>query len=296
MLPKSHSFTAPNDTFGFFVAIYLDVLGQQDEWHEIKSLPESQEEKAQLFKTLKRTVGFLSDFRNWINHALKTLDQSSGVPNIPPEYIEDFKLLQKSDIRMQVFSDSILVSIPLEEADGATVPIVGIYNALHAVSIVLPMAMMQGHSIRGGINVGLGMRMPETGEVYGPVLNSVYHLESKIADYPRVVVGLEVLQYFDYILKKEAKSKRMQYIQALCAACVSMIAKDSDGKMILDYLKKSFALQNADAEDNKILSLIATHIRKEQEKWTTRCDSKLIGRYERLRCYYNSAVPTELKI
>ena len=48
-----------------------------------------------------------------------------------------------------------------------------------------------GRPLRGGIDVGLGLEITAD-EVYGPALERAHYLESRLADYPCVLVGDEL--------------------------------------------------------------------------------------------------------
>jgi hypothetical protein len=54
--------------------------------------------------------------------------------------------------------------------------------------------MSQGWPIRGGIELGLAMDI-DNDDIYGPALARAYTLESKVAQYPRIVIGEELILY-----------------------------------------------------------------------------------------------------
>lgn len=54
--------------------------------------------------------------------------------------------------------------------------------------------MASKKAFRAGVEVGLGTEL-DNGEIYGPVLYKAYELESKVAEYPRIVVGKELINY-----------------------------------------------------------------------------------------------------
>ena len=45
-----------------------------------------------------------------------------------------------------------------------------------------------------GVEVGLGTEL-DNGEIYGPVLYKAYELERELPEYPRIVVGRELINY-----------------------------------------------------------------------------------------------------
>src|SRR5438045_4043107 len=51
-----------------------------------------------------------------------------------------------------------------------------------------------GHPIRVGLDVGTGVEV-ERGQLYGPAVVKAYELESRAAEYPRVIVGDTLADY-----------------------------------------------------------------------------------------------------
>ena len=82
-------------------------------------------------------------------------------------------------------------------------PIVKIFSALSAASIVMMTSLASKHALRGGIDVGLATQIgPE--EIYGTALERAYVLESRHAKYPRVAIGDEFWTYLGAALRNSA--------------------------------------------------------------------------------------------
>ena len=76
-------------------------------------------------------------------------------------------------------------------------------------------------------------------EIYGPALSRAYALESKIANYPRVVVGEELIKYLNLIrtLNKNSGLSANDRVNALAAEkSIELLTEDDDGYIIVDYL------------------------------------------------------------
>lgn len=90
------------------------------------------------------------------------------------------------------FSDLSIISIPLRRTSNAP-PRGRLFSQLihlvHAQAILLADEEIL---IRGGITVGKLVK--SWGQLFGPAIVRAYELESKIAKYPRIVVGKEVFE------------------------------------------------------------------------------------------------------
>ncbi len=128
------------------------------------------------------------------------------------------------------FSDLCVLWFPLES--NKFLPPTGwltsqILKIVHAQSWLL---FDEGLLIRGGITIGELAK--SYGQIFGPGLVRAYELESKHAEYPRILVDKCVLDEFDrnprICVHDPATDKR--YLRA-------MLHKDTDGKLFVDYLR-----------------------------------------------------------
>lgn len=162
------------------------------------------------------------------------------------------------------------------------------------------MAMATKHVLRGGIDVAIGVRMPETQEIYGPALNSAYQLESIKADYPRVVIGDGLIEYLTAMAKRSGESNQDKIARGVSQKCLALFSTDPDGLVVLDYLGKNF-LKLSESKDGGqpmagLVPLAKQFIEQQRNEAKIKADSKRIGRYERLIEYFNSRAPLGLKI
>ncbi len=90
--------------------------------------------------------------------------------------------------------------------------------------------------LRGASCIGTGVEDDDIG-FYGPALAEAYHLESELADYPRIVIS-DPLSDFIKLCPLEQTGIADKYIQDFFKICQSLIAQDADGQTIIDYLGK----------------------------------------------------------
>lgn len=83
------------------------------------------------------------------------------------------------------FSDSIVISYRYDET-GA------LFNVLLNLQHVTMELANNGFLVRGGISIG--MLCHDQDYVFGPALVAAYDMESKMANYPRIIIGKDVIE------------------------------------------------------------------------------------------------------
>lgn len=285
-------------TYGYFAVAFLDILGQQDEWKDMVGLPTTEAEHVALLEKLRRTVGYVDSLRSQMRSVIEGFRASSSIDALPEEARKEMRRFRNADSRINVFSDTLVVSTSLEVTEAIPCPINGLYNSISAAMIAVPTAMAQRHVLRGAIEVSTGIRMPESGEVYGPALNEAYRLESKEADYPRILIGEGALDYIEAMRRGTATSAE-KLTAVVAENCLKLLTRDTDGRVILDYLNP-VPLKMMDAlpgpKSGELIRLVGHHIADEMTKWQRVGDTRLIKRYDRLREYFNSRVEAASRI
>jgi hypothetical protein len=75
----------------------------------------------------------------------------------------------------------------------------GIFTALFGVAGISLVALSHGIPLRAGLDIGLGLTNMFPNELYGPAMVKAYTLESKVARYPRAVLGSTLLDYLSVV-------------------------------------------------------------------------------------------------
>jgi hypothetical protein len=162
------------------------------------------------------------DFLGWRNH----IERAGGNPKqigrlrrVILRHSRSMRLRRSLDIRASTFSDNIVISQALGNKNQMLLQQVAIFQFASAMS---------GFLMRGGITIGDVVHDDEA--VFGPALNRAYHLESKIADVPRVLVDVPVM---------------------LMVETGDLAAKDQDGNWMLDPFTLAFCehLKNAKEQE-----------------------------------------------
>jgi len=143
---------------------------------------------------------------------------------------------------------------------------------------------MEGCPLRGGIDVGPGLDISEN-EAYGPVLERAHYLESKQADYPRVLVGEGLIAYLDAIVNATPTTPLSRLTQSLAVHCKDLITIDADGLPMLDFLGEKMAKAHAPKDRETSFGLISDYVSGQEEFAIAQRDEKHASRYLKLGAY-----------
>lgn len=180
------------------IVAFIDILG----FKEMVFKSGKDEDKHQM---ISKALGYLKNLEknhDWVKKfiAVEEDAQKKGEEN----FIID-KLM-----RVTCFSDSILISVRLEEKENRFNEV---FSTLVAyIAFVGNFLIKNGILIRGGITVGDLVHTRE-GVVYGRGLIKAHELESKTAINPRIILSKELIKKLNYPL--ESKKNRYPYHQYL---------------------------------------------------------------------------------
>ena len=178
--------TEPGHIFGLYVVGLFDVLGQKDELYRLPGAgdpgrPQDGVVVEYLRSTLGRVLNVRTLFKDHFDAFEQTPERWAAVPQ---------KRAFATNIRHWGMSDSYVVAIPPPDEPDFSIAstLVDVHRMLRASASVWLHAMSKNLPIRGGIELGYAIDVGER-EVYGHALAEALNLESKVAEYPRVVVG-----------------------------------------------------------------------------------------------------------
>ena len=270
---------------GHHLVAFLDVLGQRERFKQLQ-LAKTPEEDAEVAEVLRQTAGFVLELRQTFadqfasfESGLSALKQHTSEP-IRPKFVG--------------FSDSFVTSVPLRGECSSLASITTVFSSLTASAVVMVTALASRHPLRGGIDVGLATEIAP-GEIYGTALERAYVLESKGAEYPRILIGDELWKYLNvarahFLAQTTPEAKA---VTSIVDRILQLIAVDTDGKRILDYLGPVLSeLQYSGSSfASGMIQPLYTFVIAEQQRITASGDPKLIARYGALRGYVESRLP-----
>ncbi len=274
--------------FQHYLIVFLDILGQRSILREIRDLPTNEEEKEVFLDKIRQTVGKVDRLRNAFSDFFKA--SSSHIPNtdlVPPEHREEFIASQKSEVYFYSFSDSIIVAVPLMSDDENCTAINGVYSALVATCGIGFISLAATIALRAGLDVGIGTKI-EGQEIYGPALERAYFIESNLAEYPRFVVGKELINYLLWVENQQCKTRLGLVAKDMAKFCREMIIRDTDGRFMLDFMGEKSKETADNSIDTEVVNLAYDFVVSQHQKYVKAENDKLSSRYFRLLNYINS--------
>jgi len=287
--------TASNLDVGYYVVAFIDLLGQQEHLRALADLPNKQDpSQMENFRaTLKQTYGVVDGMRKSFEKFFNSFSQrtisQSRLNQLNAEQKKQYIELTSYPIQFQRFSDSMVIFLPLR-TDVYKLPTAGIFGILGAAATSFICQLAAGHPIRGGIDVGVAMEMTK-GEIYGAALSRAYSLESKVAMYPRIVLGKELIDYLQLTHMKEPTDIYSAAGREMAKSCMDMLAIDDDGHAFLDYLGQGFKTHIAYDLDAKVITMAYDQILKQSDRYQREKNSTLAFRYTLLRNYFEARLP-----
>lgn len=291
-----------SDVLQYYAAGFVDLLGQAEILAQIDDLPDQNNpaDVARFVDLAKRSFLLVDSFHKAFERQHAAFSKESDfVKNLPPDQRRPFSLLRSRPVSLQRYADGISMfhSLKITPEEPALVAISSLWGLLAGCTTNFLYFLSQGHPLRGGIDLGLGLEMKE-GFLYGPAAHRAYVLESKCAQHPRVVVGDRVLKYLDDAAKQYPE-KGASPEQALLTngvrisalRCKRLLFADVDGRIALDYLGEEsralFELSGYTQLAHRAFAEVEMQLKSAQEKK----DYKLVSRYLIMRDYFSKRLP-----
>jgi len=277
--------------FGYYVAAFIDLLGQSEALKEFQRLPTSDqpEEMQKFISTVKKTFGPMHGFHDSFDNFFSGYSNREERFNFTEEQKRLYDQMGSNEIKLQRFSDGLLLSLSLrtERNKGHMRGVSGILYSCGAMFIVW---LSQGYPMRAGIDIGIAAEIYEN-EIYGPALANAYRLENEIAQYPRIVIGDELVRYFNAINQSQDDDVFTRANKLMVAEAEKMIAVDDDGQRIVDYLGEVFKARFTSLNMTKTAFDAYDFVLAQSAKWQAERNSKLAFRYTHLRNYFEARLP-----
>ena len=192
--PPSSSDSSSVRLGGHVVGLF-DILGQRDILRSWKTPKERNPAvRAQMVAQLQKTWGVIQSFRGGFRKAFEAFSATPNLPeNTPPEKRELWKSLDNHPLKLFGFSDTVVAHLAVETSQHKA-PTRGVLGLIAATGLMQLHQLSIGYPIRGGIDLEIAFEIDKD-EIYGPALMRAYALESETAEYPRVVIGDEIMRW-----------------------------------------------------------------------------------------------------
>lgn len=262
----------------YYCILYLDVLGQSHLLDQLEAIPRTQEEEARTIETIRQSIGFLLSLRDWTTGYFQEYDKK----------LESLTWLLGSQIDIRFFSDSIQFSVCLcDDGSEFSTQMNGVLDAIIAGCGMHLLSLFAGKATRGGIDVGLAMKL-DTGEIYGASLARAVRLEQKNAQYPRIVVGAGLRDYLQWVQEQPFQTIRGEAARRSVQMAERLIFKDNDGEYALDFMGSEMKELSMGTFDSDAIDKVLSFVKQERDRFRSENDPKLADRYNRLWNYVTS--------
>lgn len=279
-----------NIIFGHFFVAFVDLLGQRALLKKLDTLPKNKDKGCndykEFIKNIKKTIGAVDDLQTSCRDYFKAFTKDEI--NDPYNVISALKRLSKTEIKFQHFSDGLVIYVPLR-TDAGFSPVKGVYGALAACGSLCLLGLAKKRPIRIGAAISVAAELRDN-ELYGKAVVDAYELESEVAQYPRVVLANEVVDYLTAYATQQCGNDIACKIEAKTAeACLSMLSRDFDGYVIVNYLGQFFQekIMGSPNQDNvDLLQRAYAYIDDQVKQSQASQNSKLALRYSILHGYF----------
>lgn len=270
------------------LVVFLDMLGFQDRVRQLHGVPGTPEEKENLFKVLRSTLGPMVElresFRALFSHYA---ERGSELHDVPAGDREVFLRLRSVDVGVYGMSDATVLTIPLMTTEERPTPMTSIWVALGAVAGLTVVSLSTGVPLRGGMDVGFGTQL-RTGEPFGTGLVRAYDLESHLAEYPRILAGSELIHYLRSAKQLEPGTPENNWTIHMAGLCERMIARDLDGRWFLDYLGEEVHGTYSGEIEPETVQKAFSYAKRQLQQFQETGNAKLAARYYRLCVYFEA--------
>ena len=172
-------------------------------------------------------LGFREHIRNTVNRdgsdnvdLISLIVEAFGVAG---EIFDIDKQPMFSPKRITQFSDSIVISFPADKE-------AGLFHALAEIRWVLLNFAQRGMLCRGAIS--RGKLMHDEAVLFGPAMVDAYTLETKAANYPRVILDQTIVD------AGMAAHARHHGPEDERESIMGLLTRDGDGLLYVDYITK----------------------------------------------------------
>ena len=297
-------------SYSSFVLAFHDVMGQSEllqKWNDIDKLNAEDKETVEAFENTTQVIREVrDDFRNLIE-AFGNTGIDFDELDLDPELKTELKEIDRFVIKHQSFSDTN-IWFAKTHTKKMNLCAKQILYLLYGVAGAHFGLLARKIPCRGAISLGVGTTdLYEgadgvTSEIYGPVLETAYKIESQVADYCRVVLDDNLVDFLGSSvvdLSKVQKESLEHYAAVsgnlLLSWCSELITQDTDGAYILDFAGKFVSnqfkkvIRKTGGDPSAMFQQILVFAVDSQQEWATKRNFKLAGRYARLRGYLETS-------
>jgi len=228
----------------YHVVCIIDLLGQSKHLSKWSSFPNGDKDKAETFNEGLRdsvdTVEYFRDmFAEFFNAIKKSYVSKEDMSSLTPEQKAKYYRLKDFSLSIEQFSDTFIFHAPIKNTHGDITPY-PIYSMISAAASGMMISLAKKTALRGAITIGLGTKL-DAKDFYGPALALAHHLESKRAQYPRIIVAKPIIDFIQQDQRRSPDKEINQILSKMTGELLpQIITLDVDGHWIVDFLSPFF--------------------------------------------------------
>lgn len=286
----------PGDLKAFNYCLgFIDLLGQRDAVRGQNLLPTlvTEEDKEAFQATIRDSIVAIRGLQTQAETMLGGLIDGSIDSTFRERLSEKeqpiWDEMQRTKIIRQRWSDGLAIFVCLGDQE-VKCHMNGIFGIFALCGSLCYLGLATHRPVRGAIDVAWGVEL-HPDELYGPVVARAYELESDVAQYPRIVVGPNVVAMLKAHQAQPSDDVYSQLNRELAQLCSNMIIRDVDGFPIIHYLGDSFRDAITQSQHQDIYDGSHKFVIEQLQQHQKAANSKLAFRYSHLLQYFQAYPP-----
>ena len=180
-----------------YFGAFIDLLGQTERLCKYPIMPA---EKTQEFiEYLKSTHGAIKTFRNGFEQYIRRANKRISIPLL-------LFRIRRHKIKLKASGDALFLYSSLHDKNNR-ISVISLLDLMGVCATNYLLFLSQGRPFRGSIDIGIGIEEKNIG-IYGSVVSNAYTLESKIAKWPRIVIGSNIVDYLVQNIRIESNDQK----------------------------------------------------------------------------------------
>lgn len=280
------------EVFNYCVS-FIDLLGQREAYRG-QGLVTSETDTEALYSTIRDSIYAIDLLQTDAETMIQ--DGPKGDPGSPfrAKLSEEEKAIWDkmlfTRLTKQHWSDGLVFFTCLADKEVACL-MNGVYKIFALSGSLFLLGLARNQPIRGAIDIAWGVEL-HPGEINGAVVANAYELESKVAQYPRIVISPWTIAFLRAHREKTEEDLFSRYDRELANLCWNMVLQDADGYCILHYLSDTFTESITQAQHESLYGMALDKVTKQMEQHKTTGNSKLAFRYSYLLSYFERYPPS----
>jgi len=276
-----------------YCACFIDLLGQRDMYKSEGLLPkfETPEEKRVFIAKWKKTIGAIRELQKDADKFVEAMAYKNPElrKSLPREKRHIYDEMRRVEPKQQRWSDGLVYYVSLKRSERKC-PMSDVFAIFALSGHLCFLGLAKRLPLRGAIDIAWGIELHEN-ELYGAIVAKAYELESKIAQYPRIVVSPRTIEYLEVNSQMPTQDCFSQINKKLSFLCLDMVEQDIDGHYILHYLGEGFQRHVSKGQHSLLYKKALEFVSQEFSRHQKAKNTKLAFRYAILRdCFSRNDV------